>query len=980
MAKFRRGNLDLNTNQKIRLGTSLESYINYDGSKLEVSNTGQVDISGGHLTIGDLASFNESQNQIIYGPLTYPGYDTTYFDNTYWTPDTYGTWTGSGWLATIEPNEYIVQLEPLGGWEVGFRPTKMRLTWTEGQDPISLVRLRDTDGNFIVNLTSYSYNMGDDITINWQGFDIDYIYVSAYPNVSFTLTSIGFYDEAVTSTTGISYDSTNYEATMNLDIINADTINVGGTTIDSDGISGSSTLTVGLDDSQPGSVYVYGGGESADGGKVRVYVNAGVDNTIDYYSIEAVDWHLDIGPDTNPDALRYDGFNDLWIMTADAGLEVSASGNKRLDIENIKQVIGDLTDTYVEVSQLDGETGAYLNIGRSGSDVISLTTSGTVTAATTWNFTSGAVNVGQSDSVRGAISLYGDSNKTQGALVIYNAANADGTVNSYTFGNNSQTDGNLYIGPNTDFDSLSYVVSSNTWEFRGGLVKIGEEDSQQGILYVYGNNGKTGGVINVYLGDTYDGTIDYYSFRVGTNSDDLHIGPSTDPDALKYDGNDNSWYVTNGSWFVGLEHLQDGRLRLYGDNNKNQGSLTIYNGANADGTVDYYVFGGNTSSNGDLLIGPNTDTDALKYDVAAGVWQFTRTETRFGTEGATGSGALLTLYGRIADDGGEIHLHNADDADSNIAHYSFHADRADLDIGPNTDDDALKYQESTNKWIMSASGGTEINSLTVTSGIANLGVDDNTRGVASLYGSNGADGGVLRIYNGDGYDGTTNYYEIQAGNGISNGYLFIGPNTDLDSIYYNDSNLTWTFSAGLLNLGSDDLVRSQLSLFGSSSKNGATLRLYNGATYDDTVDYYQMSAGNDSNNGNLQIGPVTDLDALIYEVSTNRWVFSSTGGTEINSLTVNSKKVSGQATTYVYGDASVTDGDVALVDSTSVATISLTEASDAVITVKSIGTANVVVQGLTGQIDGVASKTLTARWQSITAICDGTDWFIISQV
>ena len=47
MAKFKRGNLDLNTNQKIRLGNSLESFFQFDGSNLIVSNPdGDIQING----------------------------------------------------------------------------------------------------------------------------------------------------------------------------------------------------------------------------------------------------------------------------------------------------------------------------------------------------------------------------------------------------------------------------------------------------------------------------------------------------------------------------------------------------------------------------------------------------------------------------------------------------------------------------------------------------------------------------------------------------------------------------------------------------------------------------------------------------------------------------------------------------------------------------------------------------------------------
>ena len=50
MAHFKRGNLQLKTNQQIQLGDSQESLINYDGSQLKLSNDGgelALDSTGG---------------------------------------------------------------------------------------------------------------------------------------------------------------------------------------------------------------------------------------------------------------------------------------------------------------------------------------------------------------------------------------------------------------------------------------------------------------------------------------------------------------------------------------------------------------------------------------------------------------------------------------------------------------------------------------------------------------------------------------------------------------------------------------------------------------------------------------------------------------------------------------------------------------------------------------------------------------------
>ena len=70
MAKFKRGNLDLNTNQKIRLGDSLESFFQFDGSNL-IINTGVGDLSlVGNLILDGTSTLTVSGSPVVATNVT----------------------------------------------------------------------------------------------------------------------------------------------------------------------------------------------------------------------------------------------------------------------------------------------------------------------------------------------------------------------------------------------------------------------------------------------------------------------------------------------------------------------------------------------------------------------------------------------------------------------------------------------------------------------------------------------------------------------------------------------------------------------------------------------------------------------------------------------------------------------------------------------------------------------------------------------
>jgi hypothetical protein len=104
--------------------------------------------------------------------------------------------------------------------------------------------------------------------------------------------------------------------------------------------------------------------------------------------------------------------------------------------------------------------------------------------------------------------------------------------------------------------------------------------------------------------------------------------------------------------------------------------------------------------------------------------------------------------------------------------------------------------------------------VSVSNGTLNVGVDDNTPGIVHLYAGDGegAVGGEIRIYNPSDYDEPIEYYSINSP--VDNAHLYIGPNTDPDSLMYNGDTNTWNFTgavSGQAPVNSDDLVTKEYS-------------------------------------------------------------------------------------------------------------------------------------------------------------------------
>jgi len=158
------------------------------GSKLIVAESGDGELLGyGNVTPIEYAE-----------PQWY-----SYHDNTFWVSSVYetpnGTWDGvNEWWDAGFSYGWRVRIVPTGGWEVGFRPTKLRVTWNSVYTgPENDVYLSDGyAGNTIC--AGYNKNSGDEITLDFDdesAGDIGELYMTAADigDRDFQITNIEFY-------------------------------------------------------------------------------------------------------------------------------------------------------------------------------------------------------------------------------------------------------------------------------------------------------------------------------------------------------------------------------------------------------------------------------------------------------------------------------------------------------------------------------------------------------------------------------------------------------------------------------------------------------------------------------------------------------------------------------------------------------------------------------------------------------------------
>lgn len=527
-------------------------------------------------------------------------------------------------------------------------------------------------------------------------------------------------------------------------------------------------------------------------------------------------------------------------------------------------------------------------------------------------------------------------------------ANTIEASDGFTVGGTVITDGQIADDGNLTIDTVGTVTFLDSAGATHAGVYIGKPAEQAGQLNLYGHASGSGGggLLNLWTGEDYDTNIIAYQF--GVQDDGFNFGPNTDGDAFQFVAN---VAAVTAVFNVDLDvNAALSATTVDADTDFTVGATVITDGIFTTSGTDWTFVG---DSGTQMFI----DDDNIEFPLGA---------VDIGVSDS--QAGQLNLFGHGSGTaGGSLIIYLGVDADDPLQNYALVVYEDDLRIGTDVDPDMLQFLAGTS--IQSTVAFDVDAACTATTFDADT---DFTVGGTIITDDNLAMSG-------------TNILTFDEGDVI----LTVAASATYNMVINQDDNsaafnlggvqMLRITSAGTLEVGNDSVTAGTIRAFGhaTASTAGGKIQLDTAVDHKGDITSFDIAVVEDD----LLIGPVTDPDAFKFIANGTAVTGQFTVDLDVDAaLTINAKKVSAQATRYVFGDDTATDGDVVLADSTAASTITMTEATDAVITVKKLGVGDVIIQGATGLIDGIASKTLNTRWQSKTFICDGTDWFIIGEV
>jgi len=325
----------------------------------------------------------------------------------------------------------------------------------------------------------------------------------------------------------------------------------------------------------------------------------------------------------------------------------------------------------------------------------------------------------------------------------------------------------------SDSPTFNSITSSNS-------LYVGQAATEGGHVTIYGGSaGEHGGGIILYTEAAMTGTANYYHINLPIATADLQIGSSNDLNALVLTSGsdlfltDGDMHIqkggttkifldaTNETIFVGVDDTTVGTVSIYGGGAGAEGGvLKLFLGTDDAASIAYW---GVQIVEDDLVIGPDTDPDALKL-VAAKDLYLTDGNLNLQISGTTCISLVSTanyggitvgvvdsrygyigLYGAGAgsSQGGVLDLHCAADYDTAIDYYRIYTNNDMLYIGPNTEMNAIVYNASKILTLLSGS-------ISLTAG---------SMYAKTNYGANRAASSYVNFYSNTNGSGTS-YYPI----------------------------------------------------------------------------------------------------------------------------------------------------------------------------------------------------------------------------
>ncbi len=227
-------------------------------------------------------------------------------------------------------------------------------------------------------------------------------------------------------------------------------------------------LNVGVDDTTPGRLYLYGGGAGEQSGEVRIYNNADDDTNADYYSLYGEDGTGDFILATSRDGgtpcLTIDDSAGASGVSIDIGVDDSVRGILRLFGGGSVEQGGSLR-IYNNADD-DTNVNFWDIFAQDGTGDLVFSSIGAATALRIRDTIGGGsgnadVDIGLEDSRTGILHLHGGgTGEASGELRIYNNADDDANADYWSIKGEDGT-GDLVIGDNGDPDVIRIDESTN---------------------------------------------------------------------------------------------------------------------------------------------------------------------------------------------------------------------------------------------------------------------------------------------------------------------------------------------------------------------------------------------------------------------------------------------------------------------------------------------------------------------------------------
>ena len=640
-------------------------------------------------------------------------------------------------------------------------------------------------------------------------------------------------------------------------------------------------VELGQDDSVPGRLIVYGGGVAEPGGRIDIYNAIDHDTTVGYWRIEAsdADGMFRIRRDASSTDFRIDVDGDVYIAQTTGSVVVGTGDSVPGAVNAAGGGSGEDGGVFRLFCSADHDATIdwwqfYLT---SFDDVLRVQTSaGTVgwsinnQGDVTLGNTSGEVNIGINDSVRGVLQVFGGgTTETGGVFRIYNSFDDDGTVDYYYFSCGEGTsDGHLRIGRNSGGSSDIILRTDGRTDLArtSGNVTIGTDDSQLALLTLYGGAGTAGGDLRIHTGATATGGINYWTLSPDTDGGLVITSDTGLADPFKVASNGDILMARAvGNVYVGVTDSVKATLHLNGPATGEGGSARFYNAGDDDTNYEYWEAYVDAT---DYRIRRNgVNPDFVIFDSGFTSLAINQGGVGLGTEDTVRG--YVVLHGSTGSSGGEIRWHQGATADTTVDYFRIIADTGDtifqnvsplaaittvMEIGEN---DAIKIGSNRG-----ADGKVHIdNNGEFTSTL----ILQDTTEPTLLFRSDA--GNHMRLN----WSDTQSRLSIQAANSTG-GFL-----DDLNWFYY-DGDVRLSMEGGDTQIGADGATRAFLTLHGGATTADAILRLYNGATNRTPTSYWDIEPNGDEmvfetdNAAQLRIRPLSNsltLDGDLTKVTLN---------------------------------------------------------------------------------------------------------------